>query len=91
MDISNESDSLTAETERLRIQFLDCELDLTETLLELARFERKEGNVSEGIEHATKAAQTVRKFSGLITSPADRDRILARLEKLEAQLPLAQT
>lgn len=76
--------ALTAQTERLRIQFLDRELDLTETLIELVQMERNHGNsahVSEGIEHATRGVQTVRKFIALIASPSERNRILTRLEK----------
>lgn len=94
MNNYQKTEDLAAETHRLRVQFLDRELDLTETLIELVRFETAQGETihgSQGIEHAMQGLETVRKFAPLIESAADRDRIQKRLAGLEAQLSSAQT
>lgn len=82
-------EALLVEAQRLRLKFLERELDLTQTFIELTRFESKIGNgdrVSDGIQHATHGLDTVRKFINLVSSPEERDRIAERLETLEAEL-----
>lgn len=79
---------LSAETQRLRVEFLDRELDLTDTLIQLVEAELNFGNdahAHEGIEHISMGLKTIRKFLPLVASPNEIERISERLERLESK------
>jgi len=79
---------LTTETERLPTQFLERELDLSDTLIQLVQADRNYGHnehAAQGIEHVTQALRVVRKFISEVESPGDRERIATRLEALEVE------
>ena len=89
MNRQQQTEALISETARLRFQFLERELDLSDTLIQLVQTDRMYGHdehAAQGIEHVTVALKTVRKFISLVESPSDRERITARLEALEAEV-----
>jgi len=81
------NESLEAQTARLRVEFLDAELDLTMTMIELVRVERNidEARAQRSIRHIYQGLDTIRKFVNQVSSPDERARIADRLEQLEAE------
>ena len=85
---SPDIEALRQESERLLIQFLDRELELTQTLIDLSRIESRSGNAehaSEAADHARQGLAAIRKFIERVASDADRTRILRGLQHLETQ------
>lgn len=80
-----DNESVMAKSARLRVEFLERELDLTDTMIQLARFEYHRDE-SGAIRHVHQGLDTIRNFLGLVTSPEDRARITERLQRLENEL-----
>ena len=79
---------LQQQTERVLIQFLDREVALTETLIELTRLEGRQGKgpkTAQGMQHVNQGLDTIRKFIGRISSTTDYARIAHGLEQLETK------
>lgn len=79
------NESVRAESARLRVEFLEIELDLTETMLQ--RTLSAYGDHSQTKHHIRQALDTIRKFLAEVTSPKDHARIAERLMRLEREFP----
>ena|SRR5215469_12318136 len=82
-------ESLQAQTARVRVEFLERELDVTGTMIELTRLEAQieaKFRVAQAMQHVCQGLDTVRKFLNQVSSPDDHARIARRLEELEAQV-----
>jgi hypothetical protein len=82
-------ESLQAQTARVRVEFLERELDVTATMIELTRLEAQieaKFHVAQAMQHVCQGLDTVHRFLGRVSSPEDHDRIAHRLEELEAQV-----
>ena len=78
--------SLRIESEQLLVQFLDRELELTQTLLELTRLEFQSGPSGHSlmaVKHVAQGLETIGKFLDRISDSGDRERIAGRFRKLE--------
>ena len=83
----SDPESLRAETNLLRIQFLECELGAAESMIRLAQIESADNAVqSRCIRLAQQALKTVRTFLDGVSPPEQRARIARRLDRLEAGL-----
>ena len=81
-------DTLTAESQRLLVQFLDRELELTETLMELTRLELRHGSsphAEQTVIHVRQGLDTIHKFLGRVPRQEDQARIKEKLDRLEAE------
>jgi hypothetical protein len=85
-------ESLAAQTESLRVQFLERELELTATMIALVSLEGEHSaHMSQAIRHVCLGLDIVRKFVGQVSSPDERARIADRLERLEAEVATLAT
>src|SRR5215472_16858540 len=84
--------SLAAETEILRVEFLERQLNLTATMIALAHVEGAHtAYMSQAIRHVCQGLDIVRKFVDQVSSSDDRSRIADRLERLEAEVATLAT
>jgi len=77
--------ALRAQSEQLRVEFLNRELELTQTFLDTIRLELAHGHdphVAQGMEHVRHGLDTIRKFINGVSSEDTRARIADRLERL---------
>ena len=82
-------ESLCAESARLLVEFLDRELELTQTLIDLTRIELQHGSsdhASEAVGHVQQGLQTIRRFIDRVPDESDRVRIIEGLGRLEKQV-----
>ena len=80
-------DRLIEESERLRIDFLESELESTKTLIELTHRELQQGNsadTTQGLIHVQQGIETIREFVGHVSSRQNQARLTEKLAQLEA-------
>lgn len=79
-----------AESARLRVEFLEREVELTGTMIQHALLETTiepgGADASQTIRHIHEGLDTIRKFLPEVTSSEDHARIAERLERLEADV-----
>ena len=79
--------SLAIEGERNRIAFLDNEIDLCHTFLQLAEIDAEDPPVSaRAVEHARHGFQTVVNWLKVVRSEQERDRLTGKLYHLKERL-----
>lgn len=85
MASNDTTEPLDVQTERIRVQFLERELDLTGTMIQLTRLEgTDEHRVAQAMRHISTGLYTIRKFIDQVSAADDRARITERLKQLEA-------
>ncbi len=79
-------DALRRESERLRIDFIQRDLEVCETFIALGRTEFELGDMSrvnEVLEKVHVATETIANFIGKLISTEDRARFIGQLTKLK--------